>query len=103
MWKAPGAYNHFLIFPQGGALQRVGAGLQPSGVVSLQVFASHGTNGHLVQVAQVEAELDRRGAAAGHCCVVPNTPVLPLGVWTSTSHTIADDNRTCVKTDIFSV
>lgn len=80
MLESLDACNPFLIFPQGGALQRVGAGLQPSSMVSLQVLTSHCANGHLVQVTQVKAEVDGRGAAAGHCRVVSNAPVLPLGV-----------------------
>lgn len=70
----------FSIFPGGGALQGVSAGLQPSSVVSLQVLPPQCSNGHLVEVAELEEELHGRGAAAHHRRVVSNAPVLPQGV-----------------------
>lgn len=76
----------FSVLPEGGAVQGVGTGLQPSGVVSFKVLPPHGKNGHLVEVAELEQELDRRGAAAHHRRVVSDTPILPLGVWTDSAY-----------------
>lgn len=73
----------FSVFPEGGAVHGVGTGLQPPSMVPFKVISPQSTNGHLVEVTELEQELDRSGAAAGHCCVVSNTPVLPLGVWTT--------------------
>lgn len=74
------------VFPVSGALQGVGTGLQTSSVVSSQVLSPQCSNGHLVEVAELEEELHRRGVAAHYCCVVSNTPVLPLGVCTDSNH-----------------
>lgn len=73
------------VFPEGGAVHGVGAGLQPTGMVSFKVLSPQSTNGHLVEVTELKQELDRSGAAAHHRRVVFNTPVLPLGVWTTNS------------------
>lgn len=76
----------FSVLPEGGVVQGVGAGLQPSGVVSFKVLPPHRKNGHLVEVAELKQELDRRGAAAHHRRVVSDTPILPLGVWTNSTY-----------------
>lgn len=72
------------VFPESGALQGVSTGLKTSSVVSFEVLPPQCSNGHLVEVAELEEELHRRGVAAHYCCVVSNTPVLPLGVCTNT-------------------
>lgn len=76
----------FSVLPEGGVVQGVGAGLQPSSVVSFKVLPPHRKNGHLVEVAELKQELDRRGAAAHHRRVVSDTPILPLGVWTNSTY-----------------
>lgn len=70
-----------LIFPEGGAVQGVGVGLQSASMVAFKVLPPDSPNGHLVEITELEEELDRYGTAAHHCWVVINTPVLPLGVW----------------------
>ena len=71
------------VFPEGGTVQRVCGGLQPSSVVTFKILASHSTDGHLVEVTELEQELDSCGAAARDGSIVSNTPVLPLGIWTN--------------------
>lgn len=70
------------VFPEGGAVQGVAAGLQSPSVVSFEVLPSQSTDGHLVHVTELKQELGRCGAAAHQHPVVSNAPVLPLGVWT---------------------
>ena len=41
------------VFPQGGAVYGVSAGLEPSGVVAFEVLPPGGTDGHLVEIAEL--------------------------------------------------
>lgn len=84
----------FLVFPEGGAIQGVSAGLEPSSMVSFKVLPPQSKNGHLVQVTELKQELSRRGAAAHHGRVVSNTPILPLGVWTNNTHLMKPHSHT---------
>lgn len=86
----------FSIFPEGGALQGVCARLQASGMISFEILPPHGANGHLVEVTELKQELDRWRGAARDGCVISNTPVLPLGVWTN--NTLNEAWQTCSAT-----
>ena len=85
------------IFPESSVLQGVSTGFKSSRVVSSEVLAPQCSNGHLVEVAELEEELHRRGVATRYCCVVSNTPVLPLGVCRNTNHMTLSSQHTARK------
>lgn len=79
-WEATVVTKVLLVLPHGGALHGVGVGLQDPGMVPLQVLALCGLDGHLIIVAELQQEVDRSVAAAGHCGLAPHHPVLSSAI-----------------------
>lgn len=55
------------IFPEGGAVHGVCVGLQASSVIPFKIFAPNSSNGHLVEITELQEELDGYGTAAHNC------------------------------------
>ena len=65
------------VLPQRGLFDALHVGLEHSSMVSLQIKALLGLNGHFVVVAELEGEVDRSAAVAHNSSVRLHCPVLP--------------------------